>query len=175
MVPKVPNIRPTTDRVRESIFNVLRSRVEGRRVLDLFAGTGALGIEALSRGASEAVFVEKDKKVSEILRKNLTSCNLENRSLVFTIPAEKAISLFIKRSEKFHLIFLDPPYYSSFASSTLASIPPLLSDEGVVIVEHDVKETPIIDELTWDIVDRRLFGRTVVCFLELNSDGGFSS
>jgi 16S rRNA (guanine966-N2)-methyltransferase len=167
LVPSVPNLRPTTDRVRESLFNILGSQVDGKRVLDLFAGSGALGIEALSRGAAEAIFVERDKRVADVLRKNISVCNFEDRSLVLTMPADKAILTLTRRSERFHLIFMDPPYHSSLASSTLAFIPPLLTDEGIVIVEHDIKEMPLIDENIWVIEDRRRFGRTMVCFLNL--------
>jgi len=167
LVPSVPNLRPTTDRVRESLFNILGYKVNEKRVLDLFAGSGALGIEALSRGAIEAVFVEKYKRVADVLRKNISVCNLEDKSLVLTMPADKAILTLARRSEKFHLIFMDPPYHSSLASSTLALIPPLLTDEGMVIVEHDIKEMPLIGENIWVIEDRRRFGRTMVCFLNL--------
>ncbi|MCX7822128.1 MAG: 16S rRNA (guanine(966)-N(2))-methyltransferase RsmD [Syntrophobacterales bacterium] len=165
LVPKVANLRPTTDRVRESVFNILGSLVEEARVLDLFAGTGALGIEALSRGALEAIFVEKDRKTIEALRKNISSCELQNKSTIFPMSAEKAIPLLKKRSGKFNLIFLDPPYHSSLTSKVLPSLSPLLFSEGMIVVEYDIYEKPLIDESVWVVEDIRRFGTTAVCFL----------
>jgi 16S rRNA (guanine966-N2)-methyltransferase len=167
LVPKIPDLRPTTDMVRESVFNILRNRTEGARILDLFAGTGALGIEALSRGAVEAVFVEKDRKVLEALKRNLASCGVEAQSRVIPMPAEKAIFYLEKRSEKFDLIFLDPPYHTELASTVLDRLSPLVDNEGLVILEHDAQQKPLIDQAIWVIEDSRRFGRTMVCFLSV--------
>lgn len=136
-------------------------------MLDLFAGTGALGIEALSRGAAEAVFVEKDRKALETLRKNIASCGLETRSRIIPMPAEKAIPYLAKLSAKFDLIFLDPPYRSELASTALKLLFPLVNVDGLVVVEHDAQEKPLIDEAKWAIQDSRRFGRTMVCILSV--------
>lgn len=165
LVPDIPDLRPTTDRVRESIFNILGSRMEEARVLDLCAGTGVLGIEALSRGALEAVFVEKARKAAEVLRKNISICGLNNKSTVFCMPIERAVPFLRKRLERFDIIFFDPPYRSDLVSNVINFLMDLLNDEGIVVLEYGFYEKPVIDETLWVIEDSRRFGRTAVCFL----------
>ena len=129
--PEGMDIRPTTDNVKESVFNIIQFDVEGRRVLDLFAGTGQLGIEALSRGAAEAVFIDKDREAVKIVKENLKACGLRA-----AVRQEDALSA-LRREEKFDLIFVDPPYDAGLYGPVLESIKTVdkLTDGGIIICE----------------------------------------
>ena len=105
-VPDVPGLRPTADRVRETLFNWLAPVIEGARCLDLFAGTGALGIEALSRGAAECVFVERDRTLARMLRENLARLKQEN----FRLIEGDALGALAATAQAFDIVFLDPPF-----------------------------------------------------------------
>jgi len=125
------NVRPTTDMVKESIFNIIQYDIEGRRVLDLFAGTGQLGIEALSRGAAEAVFVDESVSSVKLVRENLARCGFSAR-----VEQAEALS-FLARGGKFDLIFLDPPYDSGLLDAALQKIQiiDILNDGGIIVCE----------------------------------------
>ena len=124
-------VRPTTDMVKEAMFNIVQFDIEGRRVLDLFAGTGQLGIEALSRGAAECVFVDESAKSVKLVRTNLERCALRGR-------VEQADSIgFLRRGGKCDLIFLDPPYDSDLLEKALEVIQnvDILNDGGIIVCE----------------------------------------
>ena len=129
--PETYDIRPTTDNVKEAVFNIIQFDVEGRRVLDLFAGTGQLGIEALSRGAAEAVFVDRDREAVKIVKENLKACALQA-----AVRQEDALSA-LRREEKFDLIFVDPPYDAGLYTDVLETIKSVdkLTDGGIIICE----------------------------------------
>lgn len=129
--PENYDIRPTTDNVKESIFNIIQFDIEGRRVLDLFAGTGQLGIECLSRGAAEAVFVDESSAAVKIVKENLKICGLSA-----AVMQCDAIS-FLRGCGKFDLIFIDPPYDSDIYNEVLKTINSvdILSDGGIIICE----------------------------------------
>lgn len=129
--PKNMDIRPTTDKVKESIFNIVQFDIEGRRVLDLFAGTGQLGIEALSRGARSASFVDESNEAIRIVRANLEHCGLSGE-----VVREDALA-FLGRCGKYDVIFLDPPYKSGLIDAVLRKIIQfdILSDGGIIICE----------------------------------------
>lgn len=129
--PDNDEIRPTTDNVKESLLNILQFDIEGRRVLDLFAGTGQLGIECLSRGAVGVTFVDKDREAVRIVRENLKSCGL-------TAPVLQEDALrFLDRGQQFDLIFVDPPYDSGLYEAVLEKINSvdILSDGGIIVCE----------------------------------------
>ncbi len=136
--PENYDIRPTADSVKEAVFNIIQFDVEGRRVLDLFAGTGQLGIEALSRGAAECVFVDRDKAAADIVRQNLTACGLSAR-----VAAEDALG-YLDTCGRFDLVFVDPPYDSGIYDAVLQKINSvdILSDGGIIICESR-RETPM--------------------------------
>ena len=125
--------RPTTDRVKEALFSVIQFDIEGRRVLDLFAGTGQLGIEALSRGAESAVFVEQRKDAVQAVRENLVVCGLSDRARVVSGDAMS----YLKSGEKFDLIFLDPPYASGLLEQALEEIArfDICRRHGIIVAE----------------------------------------
>ena len=159
-------IRPTADRVREAIFNILGPEVPGSLVMDLFAGTGALGIEALSRGAVAAVFVENQLTSLQVLRRNLSQCALSEVSRIIPLAAEKALPKLAAAGERFSLIFLDPPYGRGLAASTLLLLARkiLLAPNGHVIVEHSRLEN--LTEQYQDLRrhDQRRYGATLISF-----------
>jgi 16S rRNA (guanine966-N2)-methyltransferase len=142
--PRGTDVRPTPDRVRETLFNWLREHVEGARCLDLYAGTGALGLEALSRGAREAVLVERDRALAEALDANARVLAAHARIVV--AEAEH----FIRRStDPFDIVFLDPPY-SVDLEPIVARLPPLLRTNGLIYVERSARDgLPETQNLEW--------------------------
>ena len=126
--------RPTTDRVKEGIFNIIQFDIEGRKVLDLYAGTGQLGIEALSRGAAGAVFVDQRRDAASLIRDNLKLTGLEDRSRVVCGDAAAFLS---SAGEKFGLIFIDPPYAANLWENTIKAISQfdILSNHGIIVCE----------------------------------------
>jgi 16S rRNA (guanine966-N2)-methyltransferase len=144
--PKDKTIRPTSDRVKESIFNILGDEVEGRIVLDLFAGTGNLGIEALSRGAKKAVFVEKGRQALRLIQKNLFQCGLENVSEILPKEAHRAIGILNQRGESFDLILMDPPYEKGLIQQTMVKLNThkIYHEDTILVIEHDRRETESI-------------------------------
>ena len=131
--------RPTTDRVKEGLFNVIQFDIEGRRVLDLFAGTGQLGIECLSRGAAHCTFVDQRKDAVKLVRENLEATELTDRAKVVQ---GDSLSFLSGTREKYHLIFLDPPYDANLLETTLNRIVGLdiLAENGIIICESRVNQ-----------------------------------
>lgn len=136
-------LRPTSDRLRETLFNVLGASVAGSRFLDLFAGTGAIGIEALSRGAAEAVFVENHRPAAALIRRNLASLGIESGAMVLAMDALRALEKLSPRAKRestaFDFIFLDPPYAAAKDYSRVLEFlgsANLLAPSGIVIAEH---------------------------------------
>ena len=132
LAPVKGRIRPTAAKVREAVFSILGPAVVGLRVLDLFAGTGALGIEALSRGAAAAVFVEDHPESLKVLRRNLADLGLLDRTTVWPLPVTTALQQLAGRAEPFGLAFLDPPYGGGEAVAALSALAelPLLLPQG---------------------------------------------
>ncbi len=143
LAPVQGRTRPTAARVREAIFNILGAAVAEARVLDLFAGTGALGIEALSRGAATAVFVEEQPAALKGLRRNLETLGLAACSQVLPLPVAAALRQLAARGEPFDLVFLDPPYGGEVAAATLIALAtsPLLLPQAWVVAEHSRRES----------------------------------
>ncbi|TEB14531.1 Ribosomal RNA small subunit methyltransferase D [Pelotomaculum sp. FP] len=135
-------MRPTADRVKEALFNILREHVPGCCFLDLFAGSGSIGIEALSRGASVAVFVEANHRHAAIIKENLKACGLEPSARLITAKVTEALNLLAQEGQAFDLVFLDPPYLKSLEAVTLADIDRyhLLKPGGMVIVESSKRD-----------------------------------
>jgi len=167
VTPRNQSLRPTSDRVKESIFNVLQDRVEGRIVLDLFAGTGNLGIEALSRGAKRAVFVEKGRQALRLIQKNLAQLGLEGRSEILPKDVSRAIGVLKQRGECFDLILMDPPYQKGLIQSTLTKLSshPIYHKSSILVIEHNRREPIPHGAGGWDVTRQRRIGDTVVSFL----------
>lgn len=130
-------VRPTTDKVKESIFNVIQFEVAGAKFLDLFAGSGQIGIEALSRGAQLATFVDENKTSINVVKRNLSETNFEKSAKVINMDS----ILFLKKTNDiFDIAFLDPPYKSSLLDESIFLIPKVMSESGIVICEHPVEK-----------------------------------
>jgi 16S rRNA (guanine966-N2)-methyltransferase len=136
--------RPTTDKVKESIFNMLGPFFEGGIGLDLFAGSGGLGIEALSRGLDKVVFVDKDSKALHTIKTNLKDCDLMDRSEVYRNDASRALKAIVKREITFDYIFLDPPYKQKKLEELVSFIDEynLLNENGFVLCEYSSDSKP---------------------------------
>lgn len=134
--PTWDGLRPTSDKLRETLFNVLAPRIAGARVLDVYAGTGAIGIEALSRGAAHVTFVESDRRARDLIAANLALCGIETSYTMLPVSAAKAFQMLATSAPvPFDLILLDPPYDQSPAES-LADVDRLLAPGGCIVLEH---------------------------------------
>jgi 16S rRNA (guanine966-N2)-methyltransferase len=151
--------RPTSDRVREALFSVLGASVEGARVLDLYAGSGALGIEALSRGAADAVFVDRAQPAIEAIRKNLAALEIEAE--VWRMQAQKALRTASARAEAYDLVFLDPPYRraAELGRELSEALPAVLAPGARVVSESDRRD---VLALELPLTDERRYGDTVI-------------
>ena len=132
--PQGMDTRPTTDKVKESLFNIIQFELEGRRVLDLFAGTGPLGLEALSRGAEHCTFVDQRREAVALVRENVRLCRFECRSQVVQ---KEALSFLSVCREKFGVVFLDPPYQSGLLEKSLEAMTQfdILQEHGIIVCE----------------------------------------
>jgi 16S rRNA (guanine966-N2)-methyltransferase len=159
--------RPTADRVRESIYNIISIRVAEANVLDLFAGTGILGIEALSRGARFALFIDHCSAPIETIRKNLIACRFEARAKVVQRDIQNGLRWLKTDGSSFNLVFLDPPYQKGLIGSTLTHLHDsgVLSPNALIVVEHSVAEPlpGILPEFKQS--DQRNYGKTLVSFI----------
>ncbi len=175
-MPDLPGVRPTSDRARETLFNVLQPVLEDARVLDLFAGTGALGLEALSRGARCATFVDQQRKVVEALRANIASCDLEAECNVIVADYRAALRrLGATDSEPFDLVFADPPYGSGRGAECLARLQThgLCADDARIVLEQ--REDEAIElPAPWALVRQLRVGDTVFLICSRVEPGGAS-
>jgi 16S rRNA (guanine966-N2)-methyltransferase len=174
LTPKGRNIRPTSDRVREAVFSVIASRVTGSQVLDLFAGTGALGLEALSRGATHAVFVDHDVEAVHLIEENIRLCGVQDRVVVIRRPILPSLAtLAAQRSDPgwFDLVFLDPPYGRNEVPLVLERLTELrmISLSAMAIAEHHRHDAIPIQCGGWQKIKERRYGDTVVSFFSCGS------
>lgn len=160
--------RPTADRVREALFNILGRKTMDANVLDLYAGTGALGIEALSRGARSAVFVDHAQQALTVLRKNLAHCGVQQIAQVFRWDITKNLNCLRGFANTFNLVFMDPPYKKAMIRPTLLHLTQIecLAADALVVVEHDPDEYVDPAAIALRLVDQRRYGQTLLSFLE---------
>jgi 16S rRNA (guanine(966)-N(2))-methyltransferase RsmD len=133
--PTWPGLRPTSDRVKETLFNLLAGRIEGARVLDGFAGAGALGIEAISRGAGEVVFVDADHRAIELIGRNLADLGVESGYVMMRADVLEALRR-LPATQRFELVLLDPPYEHADLETVLSAVSGRMVPEGVIVLEH---------------------------------------
>lgn len=131
-------VRPTSDRLRETLFNVIAPQIAGARFLDLCAGSGAVGIEALSRGAAGVTFIEASRKAAAVIGENLSHCGIEEGFRLINSEALKALRKLASEEERFDICYFDPPYDSGIYSPVLRQLAlnQLIAEDGLVIVEH---------------------------------------
>jgi 16S rRNA (guanine966-N2)-methyltransferase len=161
-------IRPTSDKLRESIFNILGNRVRTKKVLDLFAGTGALGLEALSRGAETALFVEMRPAALALIRRNISSCQMENRSKTIRWDITRNLNCLKPMGLRFDIVFLDPPYAGDRIRPAIKNLidSRALADGARMIIEHAASELIAENLPQIRISDRRRYGKSIVSILE---------
>lgn len=160
-------IRPTSDRTREAIFNILSHRVSGASVLDLFAGSGALGIESLSRGADMATFIDMAPAAVSLLEKNLRSCCLQERARIISWDIRRNLNCLHSLDHRYNLIFMDPPYQKGLVLPALSHLKKsqAMIPGACLVLEHgnvDQLPLPIAD---FGLLDQRRYGKTLVSFL----------
>lgn len=155
------DVRPTSGKVLQALFNILGD-ISGTKFLDLFAGTGRVGLEALKHGASECVFVESVRPRAEAIKK------LSPDSLILSLEIRRAVSWLIKHEKKFDVIFADPPYSSGWCEEILKlpGLEKIFADEGVFILEHSSREKFEINHESFELISRRDYGETCLSFLK---------
>lgn len=154
-------IRPTADKVRESLFNILQFNISGKSFLDLFCGTGAMGIEALSRNCSRVVFNDLNRDSIALTKKNLEKIKADGNFLVLN---KNAVTLIEEQREKFDIIFIDPPYKSELKKQVLDSVSKILNEDGIVIFEDENSYTEKVENLVK--YDERKYGRVYLNFFK---------
>ncbi len=137
-------VRPTSDRLRETLFNILAPRIEGSRFLDICAGSGAVGLEALSRGAGAATFIDNSRRACSVIEANLQTLGIKREATVINRDAFTALKRLADEAKQFDIVFLDPPYASGIYDTLMHELATtaLLSNDSIVIVEHRAKTPP---------------------------------
>ena len=164
-----PDIRPTADIVRSSIFNILGQNLSDLLVLDLFAGSGSLGIESLSRGAKRSVFVDNSRRALAIVNKNIDMCGFRENSVVIKADLPKGLSQVKNYGfEQFDLVFMDPPYESGYVEPTMIKLieENLLNQGGVLVVERSTRSTDCLPSSIQDLrlIQTKTYGSTLLGF-----------
>ena len=166
--PSGLHTRPTTDRVKESLFNIIQTRIPDCVFLDLFSGSGAIGLEAASRGAKKVIICDKSKDAFHIIKKNIEKTHMEEQTECYHLSYEKLLET--KINEKLDIIYIDPPYKTGLIYESLKIIlsKELLNDDSLIIIETDEEERIIekIKKIELDIVDQRKYGRAHLIFLK---------
>ncbi|MGI6655772.1 MAG: 16S rRNA (guanine(966)-N(2))-methyltransferase RsmD [Desulfobulbus sp.] len=173
LVPAGDGIRPSCDRVREALFNILGDRILGARVLDLFAGTGAFGIEALSRGAQSALFVDRAREAGRLIEANLKAC-LSNPEAAFllldlTLPRQlRRVQAYLRKAGPFDLVFMDPPYRKELAQPVLEMVEEadILSPDALVVAEEHQRVSLPGRIGALQLTDQRRYGETGLWFYQ---------
>lgn len=163
LAPKGMDTRPTLDRVKESLFGIIQFQIYGKTVLDLFAGSGNLGLEALSRGASFAMFNDMSREAVKVIRTNIEKLGFEEKTAVVSMDYAQAIRMVASR--RFDIVFLDPPYRAGLMEGALCALSDstVLSENAIVIAEHDA-HIPPEKSGKLELYDRRIYRDTALSF-----------
>ncbi|MDD4842746.1 MAG: 16S rRNA (guanine(966)-N(2))-methyltransferase RsmD [Anaerotignum sp.] len=163
--------RPTTDRIKETLFNIISFDLPESRFLDLFSGSGAIGIEALSRGAKEAIFVDHNPQCQQVIRENLMHTKLDKQGRVIGLEVPNALAQLAKEKAEFDIIFLDPPYEAGLTEPTLLEIVKggLLNKDGYIIVERSA-QVPLASIPGFRVLREKEYRTTIMTFLCLEED-----
>ena len=163
------NTRPTLDRVKESIFNIIQSDIQNSIFLDLFSGCGAMGLEAVSRGAKKAILCDKSKDAVNIIKKNIEKTRFSNNTVVLNMDFKLALENEIK--EKIDIVYLDPPYKTDFIYKSIEIMlkKSIIDENTKIIIETDGNEIVLkeIENLNIKVIDERKYGRAQVIFLKI--------
>jgi len=163
--------RPTSDFLREALFNILGS-LEEKTFLDLFAGSGSVGLEAVSRGAQEVYFVEKNKDLVALIKKNIQTCCFDKNCSIIAKDIEHGLSDLFKNKCEVDIIFADPPYNRNLVGTTLNLLNKyqILKEDGMVIIQHSIKEsfTGTVDDNVY-LTDQRKYGDSALTFLKMEN------
>jgi 16S rRNA (guanine(966)-N(2))-methyltransferase RsmD len=164
--PEGTMVRPTGSRVKEALFSIIGDMIDGATFVDIFCGTGNIGIEAISRGAGRSIFIERNPKVAEILRRNIKTLGLMDRSQIVTLDALKAIKVLAKQEQVADIVFLDPPYAYNRVSEIIFAVSAndLVGTGGMLIWQHSTKTNP---EAAYGGLRRdttRVYGDTAITF-----------
>ena len=166
------NTRPTLDRVKESIFNIIQNEIDGAKILDLFAGSGAIGLECLSRGAEQAVLCDSSKAAIDIIKKNVEKTHMEEKVQIINMDFENCLNNL--KSQQFDIIYIDPPYATDYILKSLKKIIELhiAKEESLIIIETDDEQRIVneIENIDVRIVDKRKYGRATIIFLSLEKE-----
>jgi 16S rRNA (guanine966-N2)-methyltransferase len=167
--------RPTSDFLREALLNLL-GPVSGKLFLDLFAGSGSIGLEAASRGAKEVYFIEKDKILAEVAKKNIENCGFEKQCRIINTDVRAGLSDLFKKKCKFDIIFADPPYNNGLVETTLRLLReyPVFQEDALIVIQHSTREDfgsvlagSVCGEAVWHQIDRRKYGDNAISFLKM--------
>lgn len=161
--------RPTLDRVKESLFNIIQNKIQNSIFLDLFSGSGAIGLEAASRGAKKTILCDKSKEAITVIKKNIEKTHLSKKVELYNLDYELLLKTKIK--EKIDIIYIDPPYDSDFVIKSLKNIidKELVKDDSTIIIETDDEQRILnnLKEMKVEITDKRKYGRAILIFLKI--------
>jgi 16S rRNA (guanine966-N2)-methyltransferase len=171
LTPKGSVTRPTAEKLRGALFNICQHYIEGTEFLDLFAGSGAMGIEALSRGAAQATFIDSDRESMRCIKQNIENLNIKNESSVLQGDVFLMMEKLIKQKKQFDIIFADPPYDHftvyhgekiSFSERIVKMVneSSLLKESGILFIEESADSQPLMDNSTLQLISRREMGRS---------------
>jgi 16S rRNA (guanine966-N2)-methyltransferase len=166
------SIRPTSDRIKESIFNILGREIEGKAVLDLFAGTGNLGMEALSRGARQTIFVERAREALRMIQRNLLQCGFSGQAEVIPKDVNRVIGILEARGMFFDIILMDPPYEKGWVQRTLLKLNrhKIYHEGSILVIEHSRREPLPQQTGRWVVIKQRMIGDTMISFLQAEAN-----
>jgi 16S rRNA (guanine966-N2)-methyltransferase len=165
--PKGCRIRPTADRIKEALFNLLQP-ISGKSFLDLYAGSGSVGLEALSRGVARVVFIEKNPALVHLINKNLQECGFDAPFATLAMDVRHGLKQLANRQAQFDILFADPPYEKMLIDETIRLIgeSSLVSGNGLIVLQHSFRE-PIHNANSFELFDQRRYGDTILSFLKL--------
>ena len=164
--PQGRDTRPTLDRVRENVFNILQMKVRGARVLDLFSGSGAMAFEAISRGAKSAVLVDHDRQAHQVQRQNAEKLRMGDQCTILHCDWKQAVMQLTAKKDAFNVIILDPPYAMHDMTAVLEALRPLMAQDAVILLEHEAKVFPATPD-GFELYDNRKYGVAGVSFFRL--------
>ncbi|WP_196592833.1 16S rRNA (guanine(966)-N(2))-methyltransferase RsmD [Pectinatus sottacetonis] len=160
--PKGMNTRPTADRIKESLFNILNFKLAGAIILDVFAGSGSLGLEALSRGAKKAVFIDMDSDSIKVVQANVLHTHLQDKADIFQGDALNLIKVLARKRQQFDFIFCDPPYHKGICETVLNMVETyeILSKNGMFIAETGADEQITLEKDRFSLIRSKVYGAT---------------